>query len=132
MKTPMVKTQAPTLEKPKKAYIAPGLVRYGDVRTLTQAGATAPRENKGGMQKGSSRMVKQNIVKIGVHPLGIGLYLFDYKPEYRGLWGQGRQFGVMAEEVEGVMPEAVCVDAEGFKVVDYGMLGIRHAIAECS
>ena len=30
----------------------------------------------------------------------------------------------MADEVEVVMPEAVCIDREGFKMVDYAMLSI--------
>ena len=42
---------------------------------------------------------KNNVVRIGTHPLGLGLYLFDYKPEYQDRCGQGRQFGVMADEV---------------------------------
>jgi hypothetical protein len=76
----------------------------------------------------SDRITKENIVRIGMHPLGIGLYLFDYKPEYRGLSGQGRQFGVMADEVETVMPEAVSLHADGYKMVNYAMLGISQAI----
>ncbi len=63
-------------------------------------------------------------MRIGTHPLGIGLYLFDYKPEYRGLYGDGRQFGVMADEVETVMPSAVAMHPEGHKTVNYTMLGI--------
>ena len=71
---------------------------------------------------------KENIVRIGTHPFGIGLYLFDYKPEFQAEWGHGRQFGVMADEVEAVMPEAVCVHANGYKMVDYAMLGVEHSI----
>jgi hypothetical protein len=72
--------------------------------------------------------LKENIVRIGFHPAGIGLYLFDYKAEYRDSWGHGRQFGVMAAEVEQVMPEAVSVHRDGYKLVDYGMLGISRRI----
>ncbi len=72
----------------------------------------------------SDRVLKQNIVPVGIHPYGIGLYLFDYKPEYRDAWGYGRQFGVIADEVEKVMPEAVSVHPDGYKMVDYAMLGI--------
>ena len=43
--------------------------------------------------------------RIGHHPNGFGLYLFDYKVEFQGAWGRGRQFGVMADEVESVMPD---------------------------
>lgn len=74
----------------------------------------------------SDRALKENIVRIDTHPLGFGVYLFDYKPEYRHTCGFGRQFGVMADEVERVMPFAVSVAPTGFKSVDYGKLGIRR------
>lgn len=48
----------------------------------------------------SDQRAKENVIRIGTHSLGIGPYLFDYKPEYREQWGLGRQFGVMADEVE--------------------------------
>ena len=76
----------------------------------------------------SDPRAKENIVRIGTHPLGIGLYLFDYKPEFQAQWGYGRQFGVMADEVEAVMPEAVCEHADGYRMVDYAMLGVEHSI----
>jgi len=72
----------------------------------------------------SSREIKQDIVRVGTHPLGIGLYLFHYKPEFREAYGQGQQFGVMADEVLAVAPHAVSSDEMGHTVVDYGMLGI--------
>jgi hypothetical protein len=72
----------------------------------------------------SGRAVKENIVRVGTHPLGIGLYLFDYKPAYREQSGFGRQFGVMADDVEAVLPQAVVMHPDGFKRVDYGLLGI--------
>jgi hypothetical protein len=56
--------------------------------------------------------------------LGIGLYLFDYKPEFRDQWGYGRRFGVMADEVEEVFPEAVFWHPNGHKIVDHALLGI--------
>lgn len=76
----------------------------------------------------SERRVKENIVRIGDHPLSFGLCLFYYRPEYCGQWGQGRQFGVMIDEVEIVMPEAVSMHCDGYKRVDYGMLGISWCI----
>ena len=75
---------------------------------------------------GSDSSIKENIVRIGDHPRGIGLYLFDYKPEYRDVWGHGRQFGVMAQEVETVLPEAVIMHPDGYKMVNYTMLGITR------
>ena len=83
----------------------------------------------GTMMPGSDRRVKRNIVRVGDHPLGIGLYLFDYDPERSARWGHDRQFGVMADEVETVMPAAVSVGADGYKQVDYAMLGISRAVS---
>jgi hypothetical protein len=112
----------------KKAYSHPEIRVYGALHLLTQGSSGNGSDGSGTMSKMSDRTTKENIVKIGVHPLGIGLYLFDYKPEYLGLSGQGRQFGVMADEVEIVMPEAVSLHADGYKIVNYAMLGISQSI----
>ena len=113
----------------KKPYIEPKLVDYGNVRVLAQAGTgtvVEPGASHDPHKKPSERRVKENIVRIGTHPLRIGLYLFDYKPGYREAWGPDRKFGVMADEVEKVMPEAVSVHPDGYKVVNYGLLGMSR------
>jgi len=74
----------------------------------------------------SDRRAKENIVRIGEHPLGIGVYLFDYKSGFCDGWGHGRQLGVMADEVERVMPPAVAMDSDGYKRVDYAMLACER------
>lgn len=116
----------------KKAYQRPVLRTFGSLHHMTQGTGGTLGDGQAGMTRGagqtSDRAAKENIVMIGTHPLGIGLYLFDYKPEYREAWGHGRQFGVMADEVEGVMPEAVATHADGYKLVDYAMLGISRAL----
>ena len=122
--------------KPRKSYTAPSLVIYGAVRNLTQSGTRSNAENNivwydlccliRTRKPCSERRVKENIVRIGDHPLGFGLYLFDYRPEYRAQWGQGRQFGVMIDEVERVMPEAVSMHPDGYKRVDHSLLGIHQ------
>jgi hypothetical protein len=122
-----------TLNTPRKPYRQPQLQRFGSVGALTQSGATGDPEQAvaGSMTRsvgGSDRRIKRSIVRVGNHPLGIGLYLFDYKPEFRDAWGHGRQFGVMADEVEEVMPEAVSVHPDGYKMVDYALLGISRSL----
>jgi hypothetical protein len=125
----------------KQAYSTPTLACYGAVAALTQSGSGLEKEGNAKAGGGactatltkrscnaSDPRAKQNIVRIGTHPLGIGVYLFDYMPEFQAEWGHGRQFGVMADEVETVMPQAVCVHANGYKMVDYAMLGVRHAV----
>ena len=123
----------------KRAYQAPQLMCYGALRALTQGGSQTPNEDnspgslceanrKTSAICGSDSAIKQNIVRVGEHSLGIGLYLFDYKPEFRDQWGHARMFGVMAQEVQSVMPEAVCVHPDGYKMVNYAMLGIDRVV----
>lgn len=121
--------QSVILEPKKLPYRSPALVVYGSVGALTRTGSgTAGDSGSGSMAMKSERSAKENIVRIGDHSLGIGLYLFDYKPQYREQWGSGRQFGVMADEVETVIAEAVLVHPDGYRMVDYRMLGISHPI----
>jgi hypothetical protein len=63
----------------------------------------------------SDRKLKSNIEQIGTHKLGIGIYEYD-------IFGE-RQQGVMADEAEKVMPEAVLMHPSGYKIVNYGLLG---------
>lgn len=62
----------------------------------------------------SDRRLKSNVVRIGDHPLGIGIYEYD-------IFGH-RERGVMADEVLTVRPEAVMRGADGWLRVDYGRL----------
>ena len=62
----------------------------------------------------SDRRLKSNIVRIGTHPIGVGIYEYD-------IFG-GRQIGVMAQELMEVMPEAVHQHPSGYLMVDYGRL----------
>lgn len=113
-----------------KTYVQPLLTTYGSVKSLTQAGSTKSSENGGAdlnMLKPSDRALKDGILRIGNHPMGFGLYLFHYKLEHRGSHGDARCFGVMADEVECVIPAAVSMHADGYKRVNYTMLGIRPA-----
>jgi hypothetical protein len=66
----------------------------------------------------SDRRLKRNIQRIGTHPSGIGWYEYDIFDRH--------EQGVMADEVETVMPEAVLVHPSGYKMVDYGRLS--HAV----
>ena len=83
--------------------------------------AQADNANKGLFSLGSAaltafsdRRLKSNIVQIGTHPLGIGVYEYD-------IFGH-RERGVMADEVERVMPGAVVTHQSGFKMVRYALL----------
>ena len=67
-----------------------------------------------GIMKYSDPRLKSNVVRVGTHPLGIGVYEYD-------IFGN-RERGVMADEVEAVMPEAVALHPSGYKMVNYGMI----------
>lgn len=71
---------------------------------------------------GSDVRIKQNIEQVGQLPNGINLYRFEYKPEYRDTWGHGVHIGVLAQEVEQIIPEAVSEHPDGYKVVNYSMV----------
>lgn len=62
----------------------------------------------------SDARLKSDIVKVGTHPLGVGVY--DYTK-----FGK-RERGVMAQEIEQVKPEAVSTHESGYKMVNYGLL----------
>jgi len=64
--------------------------------------------------KFSDRRLKSNIVQVGIHPLGIGIYEYD-------IFGN-RERGVMADEVAKVMPEAIIQTSSGYMMVNYGKL----------
>lgn len=60
----------------------------------------------------SDRRLKKNIKKISTRPDGLNVYEFDY------IWGGGRQVGLMAQEVQGLYPDAVS-ESGGYLMVNY-------------
>jgi hypothetical protein len=67
--------------------------------------------------------VKENIKPIGWLPNGLTVYEFEYKDEWKDEAGHGVHIGVMAQEVEKVLPEAVITRPDGYKMVNYALLG---------
>jgi hypothetical protein len=65
---------------------------------------------------------KENITQVYWLPNGLPVYTYEYKPEFKGEAGHGVHIGVMAQDVEQVMPEAVITRADGIKMVNYGVL----------
>ena len=62
----------------------------------------------------SDRRLKSNINRIGTHKLGIGIYEYDIEGRH--------EIGVMAQEVEQVMPQAVIHHPDGYMMVQYGRI----------
>ena len=71
--------------------------------------------------------VKQNITQVGYLDNGFPLYAFEYKPQFQHECGHGLHIGVMAQDVEKVIPDAVSIHASGYKMVDYGKV-LNHGI----
>ena len=84
-----------------------------------------------GAAVGSSVMsdirTKENIHKVGELPNGISIFTFSYKPAFKDEHGHGEYVGVMAQDVEKVIPDAVIQREDGYKMVDYGKV-VNHGI----
>lgn len=70
----------------------------------------------------SDRRMKENIVKVGKLDNGLNLYRWEYKQEFKDIAGYGQHVGVMADEAEALMPEAVMQHQNGYKMVNYGVI----------
>jgi hypothetical protein len=77
-----------------------------------------------GIMAMSDIRTKENIKQIHWLPNGLPVYEYEYKAEFKDhpLAGHGKFVGVMAQEVEMVQPEAVITNADGYKMVNYGVL----------
>ena len=129
--------QSPKPLSDRKTYITPELVGYGSVAILTRAAVSGPNENgptptspSCGNGPGlatpcipSDVRCKVDVVRMGEHSSGIGLYLYNYATTFAGRMGTGRFLGVMAQEVLEVNPSAVVLDDSGYYAVDYRALG---------
>lgn len=86
-------------------------------------GGAAMRGGGGGFRGGGGRRsdiaLKHSIVQLGYLANGLGYYRFSY------LGGTKAYVGVMAQEVERVMPEAVKRGSDGYLRVYYEKLGLK-------
>ena len=101
-------------------------ILYGTPQQSTTPNFAGTQSTTGNSQsKGfnlSDINAKQNIQKIGVLDNGLNLYKYEYKPEFKEEGGYGIQIGVMAQEVEKIIPDAVMLRADGLKAVNYSMV----------
>lgn len=82
----------------------------GPSSTVTQSGAAS---------EFSDLRLKTSIERVGTTVHSLPLYRFNYIDR------EGRFEGVMAQDVMGVLPEAVSISGNGYYLIDYGMLGTR-------
>jgi hypothetical protein len=93
----------------------------GQMNAYNQDVASQNAQTKGLFDLGSAaisyfsdKRLKSNITRIGTHPLGIGIYEYDIFDRH--------EIGVMAQEVQEILPEAIHIHPSGFMMVDYGRL----------
>ena len=97
-----------------------------NAQQAAQSNLTGGLMNLGGMLGAAAIMsdirTKENIVKVGVSDIGLPVYVYEYKPEWKNEAGHGKFIGYMAQEVEEFMPQAVITRPDGYKMVNYGVL----------
>jgi Chaperone of endosialidase len=86
---------------------------------VTLARAAGAVFNKEGNEASSDVRLKRDIEAVSRLDNGIGLY------RYRYLWSDQEYVGVMAQEVESVVPDAVTSGPDGYLRVHYDRLGLR-------
>jgi len=93
----------------------------------TQAGGSP---GAGGLLEGisgaykafSDQRLKTSITRVCDHPSGAGVYRWTWndKAEAIGLHGSG--YGVIAQEIAEIVPDAVTIGERGYLMVDYGRI----------
>jgi hypothetical protein len=84
------------------------------------AGNHAVGFRPGAFQKTSDIRLKRDIVPLATLDNGIELYRFRYKGSDRTTY-----VGVMAQEVQKIVPSAVSRDRDGYLLVNYDRLGLK-------
>lgn len=87
------------------------------------SGPSQPHSEPGGGCSGGSCYsdirLKQDIYPLGRTDNGLGLYRYRYN------WSEQLYVGVMAQEVEKIVPAAVTKGPDGFKRVNYELIGLK-------
>jgi hypothetical protein len=93
-------------------YLAPGAQR-----TPTGFMAAGCRRTPFGIRCSDVRL-KRDIVQVGRLDNGIGIYRFRYN------WSDQTYVGVLAQEVQQIIPDSVVTGPDGYLRVDYAKLGM--------
>jgi len=100
----------PDMAPPKPVYQNVGAAAFMDALSIGTSIAT--------MAAASSKKLKHNIKKIGKSIGGHNIYKFSYKGSSR------RYVGVIAEEIQKIIPEAVITMPNGFLGVNYNLIDV--------
>jgi Protein of unknown function (DUF3300)/Chaperone of endosialidase len=104
--------RGPSHARPGRSF---GYAPRGHVRMGGRGGGF--RGGRGGGRRSDIRL-KHDIILLGRLENGLGFYRFAYN-------GSRRQYvGVMAQEVQQILPSAVTRDRDGYLRVDYSKLGL--------
>lgn len=71
----------------------------------------------------SDERMKTNIKYIRTRKDGVKIYQYEYKDEFKDMAGKSVYYGVLASEVEKIYPAAVSVHENGYKMVNYSLIG---------
>lgn len=121
-------TYDPTLGYDPSALIAMGrgAYTYNPTMMSQMMDTTGKVASAVGSIAASDKNVKKNIKLIGTEN-GFNIYSFEYKTDEYPELPSGKQVGVIAQEVEEIIPSAVAevtTDSGKYKVVDYLKLGV--------
>lgn len=95
--------------------------RFGEGVSALAGGAEGVGTATAALQALSDVRLKENIQFTHSHQ-GLNFYSWDWKPEYRHITMGMPETGVLAQEVMGILPEAVFDHPSGFLGVDYGRI----------
>ena len=109
------------------AWIAtsPLLIKVVAVAAIVYVGVKVVQSIWKGIKKlFSDERMKEKIIFKKKMPNGLNLYEFEYKKEFKNIAGHGKFEGYLAQEVEKKYPKAVQIESNGYKSINYSMLGI--------
>ena len=70
----------------------------------------------------SDERLKEDVVEFTTLSNGIKIYRWKWSEEAKELVGDQPAFGVIAQEVQEIMPDAVTEGPDGYLRVNYGMI----------
>ena len=109
------------------AYIstAPVLIQVAAVVAVAYVAVKVVKVVWKGIKKlFSDERMKTNVKFVRKMPNGLNLYQYEYRKEFKDIAGHGVFEGYMAREVEKRYPKAVQIESNGYKSVNYSLVGI--------